>query len=71
MFVYEYEPVEVALDGWTLTGGNTISLNGYRGIIEKRAKNGWRFVSCIPEKQCGAGYIDRVVLVFEKETADH
>ena len=47
--------------------GNIYSIEDYRSIISERAKEGWRYVGCIPTKQRGTGHIQEMDLIFEKE----
>ena len=68
MYQYEYETVTFDIDGWGLGGGNIYSLTeDFFPIIQKRAKNGWRYVGYIPTKQRGTGHIEEIALIFEKE----
>ena len=46
---------------------STVDLRDYRAIIEKKAKEGWRYVGYIPTRQRGTGHIEEMDLVFEKE----
>jgi len=50
MYKYEYETVSFDVGGWGLDSGNIYCIEDYRSIIEKRAKNGWRYVGCVPTK---------------------
>ena len=38
----------------------------YQEIIDKRAKQGWRYIGYIPTKQRGTGHIQELDLIFEK-----
>ncbi len=67
MYKYEYETVSYTLDSWGPLGGNDYQIGEYRGIIDNRAKNGWRYVGCIPTRQRGTGHTQEMDLVFEKE----
>lgn len=67
MYKYEYETVSCDLGGWGFMGGNVYSIEDYRPIIDARARNGWRYVGFIPTKQRGAGHIQELDLIFEKE----
>ena len=67
MYKYEYETVEYSLGGWGLGAGNVYAIDDYRKIIDKRAADGWRFVTVIPTKQRGTGHTQSIDLVFEKE----
>ena len=51
-----------------LAGGNVYSIiEDYRDIINKRARNGWRYAGYLPTKQRGTGHIQSMDLIFEKE----
>ena len=67
MYIYEYETVSCDFGGWGAFGGNVYSIEGYRSIIDIRAKSGWRFVGVIPTKQRGTGHTEEMDLIFEKE----
>jgi len=67
MYKYEYETTSYTLDGWGPFNGNDYQIEEYRSIIEKRARNGWRYVGCIPVRQRGTGHTQQMDLVFEKE----
>jgi hypothetical protein len=56
------------INGWGLGSGNLYSISeDYRAIIEKRARNGWRYVGYIPTKQRGTGHTEEIDLIFEKQ----
>lgn len=64
MYQYEYEKIYVeASGGFGITEYQTMK---YKPIIEKRSKNGWRYVGFIPTLQRGNGYIEEMDLIFEK-----
>lgn len=67
MYTYEYETVIIEFSGYGLFNGNVYSIEEYRNIIEKRAKNGWRYIGFIPTKQRGTGHIEEIDLIFEKK----
>ena len=67
MYKYEYETVRYTLDGWGPLNGNDYEIGDYRAIIDKRARDGWRFVGFIPTRQRGTGHTQEADLVFEKE----
>jgi hypothetical protein len=68
MYQYEYETVTFDINGWGLGSGNLYSISeDYRAIIEKRARNGWRYVGYIPTKQRGTGHTEEIDLIFEKQ----
>lgn len=67
MYQYEYETVSCDFEGWGFGSGNVYSIEDYRSIISERAKEGWRYVGCIPTKQRGTGHIQEMDIIFEKE----
>ena len=67
MYKYEYEKVSYNLAGWGPFAGNDYQIGEYHSIIDKRAKEGWRYVGCIPTTQRGTGHTQEMDLVFEKE----
>ena len=67
MYKYEYEKVSCELGGWGLGSGNIYEIDDYRSIIDKRAKEGWRYVGYIPTRQRGAGHVQELDLIFEKQ----
>lgn len=67
MYTYEYETVSCELGGWGFGAGNVYEIGDYRTIINKRAKEGWRYVGCIPTTQRGTGHTQTIDLIFEKE----
>ena len=67
MYTYEYETVTIEFSGYGLFNGNVYSIEEYRNIIEKRAKDGWRYIGFIPTKQRGTGHIEEIDLIFEKK----
>lgn len=67
MFEYEYEQVNCELGGWGAFGGNVYSIDDYKSIIDRRARNGWRYVGYMPTKQRGTGHIQELELIFERE----
>ena len=63
--MYEYEYVNLR------TGGGFFFDNSdaaHRDIIDKRAKDGWRFVAAVPTQFTSYGGTKAVDLVFERET---
>ena len=70
MYRYEYEYIDTKADVAFVAIMSQYSVEGYSDIIDRRAKDGWRFVTCIPEVQNGHAIIDRIVLVFEKTIAE-
>ena len=67
MYQYEYETVSADFDAWGFGAGNLYSIENYRAVIDKRAKDGWRYVGCIPTKQRATGLVEELDLVFEKQ----
>lgn len=68
MYTYEYETVQIDVDGWGPFGGTAYGMCvDYREIVNERANNGWRFVGYIPTKQRGTGHMQEIDLIFEKE----
>lgn len=66
MYKYEYEKIKSDFDGWGAFNGNIYTIDVYQDIIEKRSKEGWRYVGFIPTKQRGTGHIQELDLIFEK-----
>lgn len=67
MYKYEYEKISSNLNGWGAFGGNVYNIESYREIIDKRSKEGWRYVGFIPTKQRGTGHIQELDLIFERQ----
>ena len=68
MYTYEYEPVDFELSGWGPFQGTAYSMCAdHRGIIEDRAKEGWRYVGYLPVRLRNTGHIQQIELIFEKE----
>ena len=66
-YVYSYHTVSCNFSDWGPFNGNAWEIEDYRAIIEKKAKEGWRYVGYIPTRQRGTGHIEEMDLVFEKE----
>lgn len=66
-YTYNYEKISCHYQGFGLLNGNIYSINDYKVLIEKKAKQGWRYVGFIPTKQRGTGHIEELELIFEKE----
>lgn len=67
MYQYEYENVECNMDGWGLMSGNVYEMGDYQSVINRRAREGWRYAGNLPVKQRGTGHVERIALIFEKE----
>lgn len=66
MYKYEYEKVKYKVNGWKILRGNIYIIENYKTLINKRAKDGWRFVGYIPVKLGGHGDFEEIELIFEK-----
>ncbi len=66
IYTYEYERIHV-YTGRVQWATNKSETKGQREIINRRAKDGWRYVGCIPAVQMGTGTVVEMDLVFEKE----
>ena len=66
MYTYEYERIHV-YTGRVQWATNKSETTGYREVIGRRAKAGWRYVGIIPVTQIGSGIVLEMDLVFEKE----
>lgn len=66
MYTYEYERIHVytGRGQWSNSKSET---TGYRDIINRRAKAGWRYVGFIPATQLASGFMLEIDLIFEKE----
>lgn len=67
MYLYEYERIKSDVSGWGMLSGNMYGTEEYKQRIERRAKDGWRYVGFIPAVQRGTGHIEEMDLVFERE----
>lgn len=67
MYKYEYETVCCTFGGWGPFDGNDYQIEDYRSKIDRRARDGWRYVGCIPTRQRGTGHTQEIDLIFEKE----
>ncbi len=45
MYRYEYETVSCEFGGWGFGSGNIYSTEDYHAVINKRAEDGWRYVT--------------------------
>lgn len=62
--------MNVSTSMWAGHSGQTVKTRrreGHRETINRRAKEGWRYVGVIPVTQMGAGVVLEMDLVFEKE----
>ena len=62
--MYEYQYIEI------YTGGGfwlDNSQGGHREIIDREARNGWRYVGYVPLSFTGNGGIKSMDLIFERE----
>ncbi len=66
MYTYEYERIHVYV-GRVQWANSKNETKGHRETINRRAKEGWRYVGVIPVTQMGAGVVLEMDLVFEKE----
>ena len=66
-YIHSYETVTCSLAGWGAFNGNAWETGNYRAIIQRKAKDGWRYVGFIPTSQRGTGHIEEMDLIFEKE----
>lgn len=60
--MYEYEYTTVEAEG--LMG---VKFLEHRELIDRRAKDGWRYVGYVPTKIVGYGALVKIDLVFERE----
>ena len=70
MFEYSYERIEVSFSGWEFFGSAVRETDDYKRVIQKKAQEGWRFVTWIPVKQKAEGIITAIDLVFEKKVTN-
>ena len=66
MYTYEYERINSNYSfGFA---GTEVRVTGYQEVIDRRAKEGWRYVGFLPAGQLrGSGFISAMDLIFEKE----
>ena len=60
--MYEYEYVTV-----TAEGGAATKFKEHREIIDRRAKEGWRYAGWIPAHSTNNGTVVQIDLIFERE----
>lgn len=68
MYQYEFERVELGGAGWSPFGGFGLTAGQYREIVNRRAEDGWRFITVVPLETRANGMLEAIDLVFEKET---
>ncbi len=64
--MYKYEYVTVNYDLSVVSR----KLTEHKDIIDRYAKNGWRFVGAVPTVYGPNAYLSKADLVFEKEEND-
>lgn len=67
MFTYEFETIRAEAGGYSLFGGVGLTTEGHRACILRRAKEGWRYVGCVPLAQRAGGFIEAWDFIFERE----
>ena len=60
--MYEYEYVTVIGEGVMAT-----KYREHREIIDRRAKEGWRYAGWIPARSTNGGTVVQIDLIFERE----
>ena len=70
MYKYEYVTVTAYKQEVTFVNGASWEIWKHRDIIDARAAQGWRYVGYLPVKQRGAGFIEDLELIFEKEVEE-
>lgn len=60
--MYQYKSEKLALKGFVVS-----ELENHNEIIDKYAKEGWRFVQIFPVKYASNGVPMEVEIIFEKE----
>lgn len=68
MYRYEFERVELGDSGWNPFGGFGLTAEQYREVVNRRAAEGWRFITAVPLEGRANGMLESIDLVFEKET---
>lgn len=65
---YEFETLETTFGtGYSIFGGIKAGTYGHREIIERRARDGWRYAGFIPTTQMADGRITEMDLIFERD----
>lgn len=67
MYRYEFERVELGDSGWNPFGGFGLTAEQYREVVNRRAEDGWRFITVVPLETRANGMLESIDLVFEKE----
>ena len=72
MLEYEFEHVDCdeGGGGYSLFGGFGIETIRHQEIIRRRAAGGWRYVGFVPKRQRAGGFIETMVLVFERQSPE-
>ena len=65
-YEYEFEPLGLFAEDYSLFGGVGISMEGHWEIICRRGAEGWRYVGWLPVKQRATGHVEEIELVFER-----
>ena len=60
--MYKYKIVEVEARGILLSGPEE-----YKGILDRHANEGWRFVQILPSKYASNAIPTKYQIIFEKE----
>ena len=66
VYTYEYEYIHIKI-GKMMWSNSSLETEDYREVIDRRARDGWRYAGFIPTAQMGAGVITEIGLIFEKE----
>lgn len=66
MYTYEYERIRI-YTGRVQWANSKSETTGYREIINRRSKAGWRYVGFLPTTQLASGFTLEMDLIFEKE----
>lgn len=62
MYIYSYETLYTGGGMWMNN-----STSEHRDIIDRRAKEGWRYVGYVPTMFTGEGGTKQIDLIFEQE----
>ena len=69
-YVYSYHTVICNFSDWGPFNGNVWETQNYREIIDKKAKEGWRYVGYIPTHESSHGATCIIDLIFEKDVEE-